>query len=156
MTHPETSEALLRSIFDNMLDAYIRADQNGRIVVASPSAARMYGYASTDEMIGLPTESFYVDTSRREAMLRDLRENGRVSDYVGQGRKKDGTTFWVSLSGQVVRDDQGEVLGIEGFIRDITERKRSDEALRRAEERFEKAFHHSPDAINISRLRDGR
>jgi two-component system, cell cycle sensor histidine kinase and response regulator CckA len=148
-------EQLLRSIFDHMLDAYFRADLDGRFTLVSPSAARLYGYDSTDDMIGLTSESLYAVPAERSAMIRQLLESGHLVDYVGQGRRKDGSTFWVSLNARLVRDDQGTVEGIEGYVRDITRRKQAEDALRSSEDRFQKAFHHSPDAININRLRDG-
>jgi len=51
---------------------------------------------------------------------------------------------------------EGSIAGMQVIVRDITARKRAEEALRKSEERFAKAFHASPDAITITRLADGR
>jgi PAS domain S-box-containing protein len=123
------SEALLRSIMDNLQDAYFRADLSGRFTIVSPSALRMYRYESIDEMAGLPAEALYGDAQDRVAMLDELRKFGHVGDRVGLGRRKDGTTFWVSMNAQLCRDASGKVIGTEGFVRDITERKRAEELL---------------------------
>lgn len=66
-----------------------------------------------------------------------------------------GIERWVLHKGQGVFTDTGELAAIEGFITDITERKRSEEALRLSEEKFRLAFKTSPDAINLNRLSDG-
>jgi len=132
----QESEGLLRGMLDNLIldhlqDAHVRTGQDGRFVIVSPSAARLYGYGSTDDMIGLPAEALYADKAAAQTMLQELQKNGHVVDHVGEGRRKDGSTFTVSLNAQVFRDEQGDVAGMEGFVRDITERKRAEEALAR-------------------------
>jgi PAS domain S-box-containing protein len=130
------SEGGLRSIIDNIQDAYFRADLSGRFTMVSPSAARMYGYGSVEEMIGLPAEALYGNRQERASIVDELRKAGCVDDHVGLGRRKDGTTFWVSMNAQFCRDASGNIIGTEGFIRDITERKRTEESLHESEARF--------------------
>jgi len=66
-----------------------------------------------------------------------------------------GEERWVSALGQTSYDSGGRPLRMVGVCVDVTDRKHVEEALRASEERFAKAFHNSPDAININRLRDG-
>gem|GEM_PF-1263103 len=125
----ERSEAVLRGIMENLQDAYVRTDLEGRFVMVSPSAARLYRFDSTDEMIGIPSESLYASEETRERLLAEVRTRGQVTDFIAQGRRKDDSTFWVSLNAQYYRDADGVVAGIEGFVRDITERRRTEESL---------------------------
>ena len=143
------SEELLRGILDNLQDAYVRTGPNGRFIMVSPSAARLYGFDSADEMIGLPAESLYADRADREAMFEQLREHGHVVDYVGRGLKTDGSTFWVSLNAQSFLDETGSVAGTEGFIRDITERKKTEQALRESESRYRELVHAMSSAVVV-------
>ena len=147
------SEALLRGILDNLQDAYVRTGPDGRFIMVSPSAARLYGFDSADEMIGLPAESLYADRADREAMFEQLRERGHVVDYVGRGLKTDGSTFWVSLNAQFLRDDEGEAAGTEGFIRVITERKQTEQALRQSEGVLRGLFDNMPSGAAIYEVR---
>ena len=147
------SEELLRGILDNLQDAYVRTDVQGRFIMVSPSAARLYGFDSADEMIGLPAESLYADRADREAMFEQLRERGHIVDYVGRGLKTDGSTFWVSLNAQFFRDDEGEAAGTEGFIRDITERKQTEQALRQSEGVLRGLFDNMPSGVAIYEVR---
>ncbi|NOZ48467.1 MAG: PAS domain S-box protein [Chloroflexi bacterium] len=62
---------------------------------------------------------------------------------------------WVWERGEGVFSGDGELVALEGFIIDITERKRAEVALKKSEERFRAAFRTSPDSININRLEDG-
>jgi PAS domain S-box-containing protein len=66
-----------------------------------------------------------------------------------------GQEKWVMEIGQGVFSDTWDLLAIEGFITDITESKRAEDALRQSEEKFRLAFHTSPDSINFNRLSDG-
>ena len=124
-----TNETQLRRILDNMQDAYVQTDTTGRFVMVSPAAVRMYGYASADELIGQSSAMLYANNADRESVLAEIQQHGRVLDRVGLGRKKDGSTFWVSLNAQQLKDEEGRPTGIEGFMRDITERKRAEEQL---------------------------
>lgn len=150
-------EAVLRGIRDNVQDAYLRTGLDMRLVMVSPSAARLFGYRSTGDMIGLPVEALYADPAEHQVMYGQLTESGGVADYIVQGRKVDGETFWASLSAQAYRDDQGSVAGIEGFVRDITERRRAEEDLKRSHDLLEKLARLVPGVIYQFRLDpDGR
>jgi PAS domain S-box-containing protein len=69
---------------------------------------------------------------------------------------KDGGVLWLEDRGHFFRDAEGRILRMVGFLQDVTERLRTDEALRSSEERFSKAFRSSPDAIVITRQKDDR
>jgi PAS domain S-box-containing protein len=144
-----TSETSLRGILDNLQDAYFRADLSGRFSVVSPSAAPMYGYDSAEEMIGLPAETLYANPLDRIAVLDATRRSGRVVDHVALSRRKDGTTFWVSMNVQLWRDATGQIAGSEGVVRDISERKKAEEALRESEALLRAVTDNSPDAIYV-------
>ena len=70
-------------------------------------------------------------------------------------RRDDGQLRWIRWLGQAVQISGAGPLKTVGVNQDVTEQKQAEEALRRAEIRFQKAFRHSPDAVSISRLRDG-
>jgi PAS domain S-box-containing protein len=130
------SEALTRGILENVQDAYVRVDLDGRILMVSPSAVGLYGYGSMEEMIGLPTMALYATQEERPRVLEELKLHGSLRDIVGQGRKKDGTIFWVSLNARFFKNEQGKVAGAECFARDISEREQVADRLRASEERY--------------------
>jgi len=130
------SQERYRSIIDGMRDAYFRADTTGHLVLTNKAAADMYGFGSPEEMLGLEALTLYADADERDRALADMRSQGFLSDRVGRGRRRDGSIFWVSLNIAPVRDEAGNVVGTEGFARDITDRINSENALRESELKF--------------------
>jgi PAS domain S-box-containing protein/putative nucleotidyltransferase with HDIG domain len=117
-------------ILDNLQDAYFQADLNGLFTLVNPKAVTMYNYASADELIGQKAESLYGSPEERQQMAEKLKQNGYLTDYVGRGRRKDNSTFWVSMNVQYVRDAGGKIIGTEGLVRDIDERIAMEEAIK--------------------------
>lgn len=122
-------ETFLSGIINNIPDAYIRTNIDGFIIMVSPSASKIYGYSSPEEMIGINAGKLYKNLKDRENLFNCLSEHGRITDLTGEGLKKDGSSFWVSMNAQFIYDDNGNIQGTEGFIRDITKRIHAEEAL---------------------------
>jgi PAS domain S-box-containing protein len=112
-----------------MQDAYLRSDENAIITMVSPSAARLFGYGSPEEMVGLSTVSLYGNPGQRDEVVRILQGGGEIHDFTAEGQKKDGTTFWFSLNVQFIHDEEGRVRGSEAIVRDITERRSMEHAI---------------------------
>ncbi|MEW6165350.1 MAG: PAS domain S-box protein [Pseudomonadota bacterium] len=131
------SERELRDILDNLQDTYYRTDLEGRIVRASASVRDLLGYAP-EEVVGRRMSDFYVDPASREIFLATLRaHDGAVSGYESHLRHRDGREVWVLTNAHYVRDAAGQIVGVEGTTRDITERRRAEEQLRLAAKVFE-------------------
>lgn len=137
----ETEEALresrekLHSVFTNLQDVFYRTDREGRIILLSPSAAKMLGYESSDELIGMDiTEVFYAYPEQRNSLLEELSKKGHVSDYEIELRASDGNIINVSTNSHYYRDRNGEIRGVEGICRDITRRKQTEEELKKHRE----------------------
>ncbi len=143
------SEALYRSVVENIQDVFYRSDAQGILTMISPSGARLLGYGSPAEMIGTPNSAFYKNPEDREILRQELQVQGKISDYEVALVRKDGTTVFVSTSSRIFYDDQGNAAGIEGVFRDITERKKAEEELRKQKVLFENLFATTPEAIAI-------
>jgi PAS domain S-box-containing protein len=131
------SELLYRSILNNIQDVYYRCDPKGTLVMASPSAPKLLGYGSLEEIIGENiAEKFYLYPVDREQFLKALFKEGKTSDYEITLKKRDGSAVVVSTSSSLLFDANGRLEGIEGFFRDITLRKNAEKALYESEERY--------------------
>lgn len=143
------SEKLYRNIIEKIQDVFYRFDANGILIMINPAGARMFHYDSVEDMLGLPMEAFWNDSRDLYRMIDELKDRDRVNDYEAFLRRKDGTTLYVSITTHYFLDDDGNIAGREGILRDITERKMAAEALRESEVRYRALFEFSPDAVLV-------
>jgi PAS domain S-box-containing protein len=115
----------LKNILDNLQDAIFQADLNGNFTYVNPTAIKMYGYTK-EELIGKSALMLYYDKNDRDIIINELRKNGRIVDWTGKGLKKDGSDFWVSMNVKFLYDKNGNIIGTEGVVRDISERKKAE------------------------------
>jgi two-component system, NarL family, sensor histidine kinase UhpB len=131
------AEDKYRSIFENAVEGIFQTTVEGRFATANPAMARMFGYESSEELLGAISsigDQLYVEPERRREFTRLMVRDGFVSSFEAQLLRKDGTPVWISANARAVYDDEGEVVGYEGTVEDITERKRAEEALREIRE----------------------
>jgi diguanylate cyclase (GGDEF)-like protein/PAS domain S-box-containing protein len=134
---------------------FYQHDVDGVYETLSPSVQGVLGYAP-EELVGKrygtlhPHEGAEVD----EQTAVTLASGGTPNTYRVVARHRDGHAITLELVETTVRRD-GEVRGVQGFARDITERTRAEEALRESEERYRTLFQESRDAVYITTL-DGR
>jgi PAS domain S-box-containing protein len=128
------SEEKYRRLFENSPLGIFQSTAAGEALSVNPAFAQMFGYASQAEAIeklrNVATDLF-ADPNRRAEIIRLMAENPNLRTFENVYRRKDGSTFIGSLNSMLVRDEQGHLLRIEGLIEDITERKRSEAALRK-------------------------
>ena len=143
----QTTSIKYKELLENITDVYYRSDKNGRLVLASQSWARLLGYTDLSECIGKNiAQTFYADTFERSRFLEEVYQNGSVIDYEVTLKKKDGSPVTVATSSYLYFDAAGNVLGVEGTFRDITERKRITEVLKETERRLTDIINFLPDA----------
>ena len=133
------AEEKYRGIFENAVEGIFQTTTDGRFVTANPMMARIFGYDSPEEMIQTlhnVAEQLYVEPERRMEFARRMRRDGRVFEFEVRVYRKDGNVIWVSVNARAVRDGSGEIVGFEGTLEDITERKRAEEDLRRSLDRL--------------------
>ncbi|MBN1932444.1 MAG: response regulator [Desulfobacterales bacterium] len=134
------SEKKYRSIFENSPYGIFQSTPQGRFVSVSPSMARILGYHCTDELKELVTDienQLYVDPQQRKKLLRLLQENDIIRDFECKFYRKDGSSIWISIQARAIRDLHGNLLFIEGFNQDISERKKAEEELQKANKELE-------------------
>ena len=122
------SEEEYRAIFESFQDVYLRLDEDGRIEVVSPSVQPQTGY-EPEELIGSLAVHIFADERKGAALLRELEDEGELNDRESQIKKRSGELLDVSVNAQRVHDD-GRRAGIEVVLRDITDRKRTEQQRR--------------------------
>jgi len=126
------SERDFRMLVQSVTDyAIFMLDQDGYVISWNAGAERIKGYKA-DEIIGRHFSIFYIEKDRAEGRpQRALATAAREGRYEAEGRRmhKDGRLFWASVIIDPVRDDAGRVLGFAKVTRDITERRKAQEAM---------------------------
>ncbi len=132
------SQSWLTAIVESSGDAIIGQTPDGTILSWNRGAGRLYGYAS-DEAIGCPI-SMLVPPARPDEVpeiLRRIRNGEAVNHFETVRVRKDGTHVNVSLTISPVRGAEGTIIGASSIARDITDRKKVEEALAKAHDELE-------------------
>jgi two-component system cell cycle sensor histidine kinase/response regulator CckA len=126
------SEKRYRNLFEQSNDAIYITTREGEHVEVNQAFLALFGYTSR-EIKTLKAQDIYVNSADRVRFQREIEQRGFVSDFEVKLRKKDGTEIACLLSATVRQGNDGSILGYQGIIRNIGERKTLIEMLRRYE-----------------------
>ena len=121
------SEARYRLLFERNLAGVYRSTPEGEVLDCNEALAKIYGFASREEMLAQPAQVFYPSPGGRLAFLERLRRQRVLKNLVSQGRRRDGTPIWVLENVSLVFDEKADRELIEGTILDVTEQRRAEE-----------------------------
>ncbi|HEY9695336.1 MAG TPA: PAS domain S-box protein [Oculatellaceae cyanobacterium] len=146
----QEAENKYRSIVENSPDGIFQTTPEGTYISVNPALARIYGYSSEEELTARISDiqkQLYVNPNRRTEFQQLMDNYDLVSEFESQIYRADGSIVWISEDARAARDEQGKLLYYEGTVKDITERKQSEEALRQSEERFRSLISNIPSAV---------
>lgn len=147
------SEALHRAVVDAAIDGIITIDERGVIQTVNPAAIRMFGYPS-EELVGKGIELLMPEPHRgqHQRYLSHYLQTGeaRIIGTVREleARRKNGSLFPIALAISESKLENRRIFT--GLVRDITQRKASEQALRASEERFRRVADLVPVLIGIT------
>lgn len=149
-------EARFRLLLEAMADGYVRVDMDGRIVETNAVFRRMLGYDAAELRAMTYVDLTPARWHAMEARIVEKQILGRDHSevYEKEYRRKDGTVFPVELRAYLVREE-GRPVAMWALVRDVTERRRTEDALVASEELFRVAFDAAPIGIALMRP-DGR
>lgn len=128
-TELRRAESRYRRIFESSQDAIYVSDVDGTIRAMNPAGVELLGYRP-DEVDGLRAQDLYADPDERRRFQREIEEEGQVDGFQVQLRTRDGRVLDCEIS-STARVEHGEVVGYQGIIRDVTERKKFEQELER-------------------------
>lgn len=158
-TELRSSEERYRRLFHDAVLGIFQTMPEGEIIDVNPAFANMFGYNSPDDMkrsvrhVGL---ELFLDPERRRSIIRQILATPGIHSFESVYKRRDGSQFLGKVHARPVRGHDGVLHHVEGFLEDITEMKKAEEAIRKSEERFSRVFSASPIGISISTISEGR
>ena len=154
----QESERSYRLLAENVTDVIWAMDLNMKIIYVSPSNARMTGF-SVEESTSLALEETLTPSSLakvKQVLAEEFEIEKRPQKDLSRSRTieveeycKGGHTVWVEVKTTFLRDDEGKLIGVQGVSRDITERKKAEEALLDSKEYLNKIINSIGDPIFV-------
>ncbi|MDD2304558.1 MAG: PAS domain S-box protein [Prolixibacteraceae bacterium] len=142
------AEIKYKKMFENVQDVFYRTDLNGILTEISPSIKRYSKYVHHD-IIGQPIENFYANPEDRKLLLKEISEKGEALDIIVQLKGLNNQLVWSSVNAHFFYDETGIVAGVEGTIRDITERKQTENKLKQSLSLLEATLDSTADGILV-------
>ena len=145
------SEKKYRTIIENIEEGYFEVDLKGNQTFFNDSTSSIFGYPR-EELLGM-NNRVYTSPETAKKMYRIYNEiyrtgiPAKITDY--EIIRKDGQIRILESSASLMRDPSGNPIGFHGVIRDITERKRAEEELKKSEEQYRDLFENANDLIQI-------
>ncbi|MBD3413496.1 MAG: PAS domain S-box protein [Candidatus Aminicenantes bacterium] len=146
----EESEEKYRGLFSSLRDAILVADTDRKIIDCNPAFTELFGY-ELEEIKGKETEYVYHDPQQFQEMGELIQQKMGEPDffYTIDYEKKSGDVFPGETKVFYLKNDQGEITGFIGLIRDITERMQAERQLRESEEKYRGLFNSALAGITV-------
>jgi PAS domain S-box-containing protein len=131
ITDRKRAEEKYRTLVSNVQEGVFISTPAGRFLDFNDALMRMLGYEHREELQSVDIPMMYVNNAERERLKKFLQEHGTVADFEFEIRRRDGEVRTMMESSIAVRDAGGNVTAYQGFLLDITDRKRAEQEIRR-------------------------
>jgi len=134
------AEAKYRTIFENSKDMVFITSADGEFIDVNQAGVEVFGYASKEELMQINARDTYLSPEDRKGYMREIAKTGFVKDYEVRLKRKDGTPIDVLITATVRKDGEGQIMGYEGIIKNITIRKKMEEELFQKTEKLQTLY----------------
>jgi PAS domain S-box-containing protein len=144
------AEAKYRSIFENAQDGIFQSTQDGRIIMANTSLAKILGFESPEvlmQSINDVGNQIFMNPHERIKIIDLLKSHDQITEFEVQIKRKDKQFVWVLADINGIKDEHGNLLYLEGLVRDITDKKNAEIILQKREEFIRKMTQNTSEAI---------
>ncbi|MBA4319046.1 MAG: hypothetical protein C0412_11665, partial [Flavobacterium sp.] len=123
------SEEKYRTLIETVNTGIFMSTIDGQFIHANSTIADMAGYDSVNEFLKVPSLSLYANRADRQILINELLDKDFVKNYEILSLKKDGSSYWISISAVLIKDVNGNPVSILGSIADINDRKQIEMEL---------------------------
>ncbi len=124
------SEERYRRLFEEAVEGICEVRLDGTFGRVNPAFARMVGYDSPEELVGVSVHRLYAEPDGRARVLASVDDGETIVGVGAEWLRKDGSPLAVRISGRVVRDEHGEKTGYHAIVHDVTAHRQYDDAQR--------------------------
>src|SRR3990172_8887757 len=120
-----------RDLVDSIKEGVYQSEPgvDGAFTFINKAGAELLGYSSPEDVIGTKVKDIYVNPDERRKVVEQLNKEGLLKNFTSFCKRKDGEQFYMERTSNLITDDRGTAVRIDGIFRDITERKRMEEEL---------------------------
>lgn len=129
------SEKRYRLLFDSLKEGVYQSEPevDGTFIWINRAGAEVLGYKSPEEVIGMKVKDIYVNPDDRIKVVEKLSKEGVWKGFVSFCKRKNGERFYMERTSNMIADEKGKPVRVDGIFRDITERKKLEEELQESE-----------------------
>ncbi|WP_162532297.1 PAS domain S-box protein [Candidatus Scalindua japonica] len=129
------SEEHKRQLLNSLKEGIYQCEPGieGKFTWINKAGAEMLGYKSPEEVIGAKVKNIYMNPDDRRRLVEKLEKDGIWRNFESLCKKKDGESFYAERTANVIKNEKGEIVRLEGILRDITELKKLEQQLVRSE-----------------------
>ncbi|MCC7210971.1 MAG: PAS domain S-box protein, partial [Candidatus Brocadia sp.] len=129
------SEKRYRLLFDSLREGVYQSESGpeGAFTWINQAGAEILGFSSPGEVVGTKVKDVYVNPDDRIKLLEKLGKEGVWKGFVSFCKRKNGERFYMERTSNLVLDEKGKAIRVDGIFRDITERKKFEEELQESE-----------------------
>ena len=131
ITERKRAEEKYRTLVSNVQEGVFISTPQGRFLDFNDALMRILGYEDREELLQVDIPGMFVNAADRERLKKLLEDHGTVADFEYEIRRKDQEVRTMMESSIAVRDATGSMIALQGFLLDITDRKRAEQEIRR-------------------------
>jgi PAS domain S-box-containing protein len=136
----QESEDRFRRFFMTSKDPVYITSKDSEWLDVNQATVRLFGYESKQELLATPVQQVYKSPQARSNLLTQVEQRGFIKDYPVDLVKRDGTVLHAMLTTTVIKNDQGEIVGYQGTIRDHTEWLSAQKKIQESQETLDLAL----------------
>jgi PAS domain S-box-containing protein len=125
------AEEKYRTLVSNVQEGVFISNPQGRFLDFNDALMRILGFEERDDLLNADIPSMFVNPADRERLKKLLQDHGTVADFEYEIRRKDGEVRTMMECSIAIRDGGGNLTALQGFLLDITDRKRAEQEIRR-------------------------